>query len=147
MGHYVVWYITITYTQILYTFNLMVIVDTYWCLYIGTYFYLRNVVGTYDGYLLNDVDRLPDDQPAQSQAFDDIWMCRQKCRLHSDNNNGALFYFVVPDCDGQRKIGHCPKHMMLKNSWGVLSVLHRWNLLLAKTSCVIFMHYKYNITC
>ena len=28
---------------------------------------------------------------------------------HNDNTDGALFYFlVVPDCEGQGKIGHCP---------------------------------------
>ena len=29
---------------------------------------------------------------------------------HSANTNGALFYFVIPDCDGDGTIGHCPPY-------------------------------------
>ena len=28
----------------------------------------------------------------------------------SADTNGALFYFVVPDCDGFGTIGHCPPY-------------------------------------
>lgn len=30
---------------------------------------------------------------------------------HSANKNGALFYFVKPDCDGEGDTGHCPPYV------------------------------------
>ena len=29
---------------------------------------------------------------------------------HSADTNGALFYFVTPDCDGLGTTGHCPPY-------------------------------------
>ena len=30
---------------------------------------------------------------------------------HSDNSDGALFFFVKPDCGGHGRLGHCPPYI------------------------------------
>ena len=44
---------------------------------------------------------------------------------HHANTNGALFYFVSPDCSGTATVGHCPPYNTGKQLTIVLSVQNR----------------------
>ena len=67
------------------------------------------------GYLMTDYHTNP--HPMTYECVDEH---PEYISGHSANTDGALFYFVVPDCDGAGTIGHSPPYASNKQLTCVL---------------------------
>lgn len=68
------------------------------------YCYLRLLFMIFEGYLMTEY------HSHKRATFECVDESPEYITGHGANRNGALFYFVKPDCDGDGDIGHCPPY-------------------------------------